>query len=229
MQKENETCENCEKVKSGNTLTHCNQGNREDVAFIFSCPGEKECCLKRPVVGETGKNLDELIERLIESGVVTCKENHIASCNKICRYDFRITNSWKNVESFKQTGRSEAKIKEVKGDENLERLFGDLEGIEINCKIFCFGKKAKIAIKELSKKESFKEGDYKIIYLPHLGLQSINQIKVEGKNSKERKKSRISKIVECAKHQIEDICYEEKCDLKEFHPCVRITPKEFNQ
>jgi len=224
MKKENETCENCEKVKSGNTLTHCHKGKRKDVAFIFSCPGAKECCLKRPVAGETGKNLDELIKKL-DGGIINEIEKCSKNKDKICRYDFRLTNSWKDVEFLEKTGRSEATEEEVLNNKNLKRLLFDLRGVKEDCLIFCFGKKAKFAIKELSKKESFKGGGYKIIYLPHLGLQSINQIEVEGENSNKRKEKRISKIVKCAKHQIDCNCYKEECDLKKLHPCSHITPE----
>lgn len=136
-------------------------GEKNKVALIFSCPGNKELKQNLPVSGMTGKNLDKLLVYLKEKKIFTEYKN---------KGEFRITNAWNQIESKSETKRTEATFKNIRDNkENLNRLYFDI--FDITDCIICFGKKAEFAIKELEK-EARKLP--KVIFVRHLSLQSLN-------------------------------------------------------
>jgi hypothetical protein len=213
MKNENDpclTCDKCHKVNSGKTFIHKNEGNGKiKVALIFSCPGAEEEQKKRPVAGATGKNLEELL-KLLTKEVIKIDDSNEA--NTICRYDFKIVNAWHHVIYKSASNRSEATDTQIISKENCNRIIGELD--EINS-LICFGKKAKIAIKHI--KEDLKENII-VIYLPHLGFRSVNQIAPEKviEPSKKRTENRIRMICDCATYQQK----QSNCYLKEKNCCL---------
>jgi hypothetical protein len=143
------------------------KGSENEIAFVFSCPGkvEKDSVPPEPAKGETGNNLDMVIELLsTEYGR-----------NEISRTKATIANSWSNVEFYSNggTGRSEAKIEEVMDVENLNRLADEIEGIEKY--IFACGINAKATVMTLKYGQKLNQ-NVKVFGLRHLGNQSINKI-----------------------------------------------------
>ena len=143
-----------------------NEGKNKKVAFVFSCPGAAEEKSNILVSGTTGKNLNKIIYILRQN--FSC-ENLFDSED---RYDYRITNASMKVHYKAKDGRSEPTKKEIIDAENLKRLAEDLEGYEF---IITFGNNANLAVNHCKD----KLGSRKIIGVRHLGLQSLNQIKVD--------------------------------------------------
>jgi uracil-DNA glycosylase len=146
-----------------------NNGRINRITFVFSCPGQEELKSGELVFGRTGCNLELLLKELK-------KRDFIAEDFKD-RYDFRITNSHNQVyykgylgKNDKRTEPLDSKIKEIS---NLERLIEELKETEV---IICFGKKSKYALSQIKDKLNEKS---KILYSRHLGLMSLNQIKLE--------------------------------------------------
>lgn len=154
--------------------THYQDGTQVNIAIVFSCPGKEEEKENRPAIGQTGKNLESLLEILAESEEIF--EN-------IKKDDLRITNSWDQVEYQEKTERTEANYDEILQKENLDRLYEDVN--EIEELIICSGERAEVAILALiyANKISSK---IKIIKIRHLGLRGLNQIKYD-ENEKEIK------------------------------------------
>lgn len=150
-------------------------GTENKFAFVFSCPGKKErdADPQGPAKGQTGNNLNKLIE-------ILAKDKRFSG---LTREKVTITNSWDKVEFKALTGRTEANISEVLSQINLDRLTKEVEKIEEI--IFACGKNAKSAILKL-KKENKLNKNVKVFELRHLGFQSLNQIK-EDINGKEIK------------------------------------------
>ena len=140
--------------------THLNIGKEDnDVVFLFSCPGQMEEDLKRPVACQTGINLNILLKILNEKN-----KNVFQYTN---RYDYRITNTWDKVEYQAKTNRTEATLKDIKESQNLERLKKEIKDKKI---LILFGKNAKNI-------QNFLNFNGIIIESRHLSFQSINQIK----------------------------------------------------
>ena len=147
-----------------------NKGIKNDIAFVFSVPGKLELYNNRPVVGETGVLLEDLMFLLKDEIFKDIDKN-----KRTNRYDYRITNSF-NQPTFKaKDNRTEASKTEIEEKNNIERLRNEL--IDITNYIFVFGDKAKIAI------ENLKGLKAKLIFVRHLGLMSVNQIKKDIDNN----------------------------------------------
>jgi hypothetical protein len=139
--------------------THLNVGKEDNnIVLLFSCPGQMEEDLKKPVACQTGINLNMLLKILHE------EKNDVFKYTN--RYDYRITNTWNKVEYQAKTGRTEAPLKKIKESRNLERLEQELEYKKT---LILFGKNAK-SIKNLLNFNGI------IIESRHLSFQSINQI-----------------------------------------------------
>jgi len=140
---------------------HYNQGcDGIKMAFIFSCPGrcEEEC--KKPVVGETGANLEILLAMLNQQNFTLFPYTD--------RYKYRITNVWATVEYVAKTDRSEPKLSEIKNPLNIQRIKDEIQNM--NYAIF-FGKKAQSVLKSLNLT------DIKIISVEHTGVRGLNSIR----------------------------------------------------
>lgn len=141
-----------------------NHGNNTKIAFVFSVPGKLELYNNRPVVGETGVLLEDLM-LLLEDEFFPLYDK----TRKNNRYDYRITNAWNESLYIAKDNKTEAANKDILNKNNTSRLHKELE--DISDIIFVFGDKAKLAIKSLNLE------CVKIVYTRHLGLMSINQIK----------------------------------------------------
>lgn len=140
---------------------------KNEIAFVFSCPGAAEKLAGKPAAGLTGENLEQLITILsLECGIGVSWS----------RYDITITNAWSKVEYKKLNGRTEATVNEVLSLNNLSRLEQEIK--DIKKVIICCGDRAEIAVKELVNKRKLNSS-VKLIKIRHLGFQSLNQIKVD--------------------------------------------------
>lgn len=119
-------------VKSTSSA-HYNPGRRDiKVGFVLSAPGSKEEKAGRPAAGNTGENLEEMLQRWHKT-----RPDLFISTK---RYDYRITNASQTVEYKKKTGRTEASDHEVNMPENIERIMEELAGCEF---VICLGAKAR--------------------------------------------------------------------------------------
>lgn len=150
-----------------------NGGKTDKIVFVFSCPGQKELNKGRPVTGDTGKNLEKLLNELeedflkkvlYESTFMQWKE--FDSEDK--RYFFRITNTTEEVLFYAQNKKTEEKNKSVI-ELNLERLYSQVKNADW---IFCFGKNAEYAINSL--KENGYLSNSKILKTIHLSMRNLN-------------------------------------------------------
>jgi hypothetical protein len=158
------------EIKGLKKSTNCyfNQGIDTKYAFVFSVPGKLELYNNRPVVGETGVMLEKLLLLLNEDIFKS-----IDSTKYTNRYQFRITNSWPEPIFKSKNNSTEASHTKVSSNTNIQRLKKELEDIT-EC-IFVFGKKAELVIRNRKVKEGIRAD--KVIYIRHLSLSSLNQIK----------------------------------------------------
>lgn len=143
-------------------MCHYKRGNKNEVTFVFSCPGRYEEKAGEPAANVTGSNLNILLS------ILNRKNGNIAS---FCREDITITNATTKVEFKAKTGRTEATEEEVKETNNIKRLYNEVKHTEKF--IVCCGNNAKIAIDEVYKNYSGCKAT--VIYLQHLGLQGLNR------------------------------------------------------
>jgi hypothetical protein len=190
-------------------------GTSKDVAFVFSCPGAKE--VEKPVSGYTGTCLGKLLKRIKKDDTLN-KDFNFNDNTKICMYYYRITNAWCRVEYKKATKRTEADFEDLLKPENLCRLCDELE--DINKIIFCFGRNASFAVDQIKEGLRFSKPELKIINLPHLSLQSLNQIKVNFKRS-EATTERLERVFNCFSKQYNgrpDRCNSDDCLFTNLKP-----------
>lgn len=162
-----------------------NKGKDNKIAFVFSCPGQEEFKNNKVVFGKTGDNLDIFIQELSLKNIIVPKKYED-------RYDFRITNSHNQV-YFKGylNKQTQPNNKEINSENNLLRLFNELSDIEDL--IIVFGQKAKYALSCLEKNGYSLKA--RVHYVRHLGLQSLNQIKLEKEVSKDQRTMQRIKII----------------------------------
>lgn len=99
------------------------------VAFVLSAPGSKEGEASMPVAGRTGANLEDCVRLLSEMRPDWFKGT--------CRYDYRLTNAFREVEFKAMTGRSEASLVEVR--RRIGEVVAELEGCRL---VILCGKRA---------------------------------------------------------------------------------------
>lgn len=155
-----------------NSSAHFNKGKSSNIAFVFSCPGQEEMNAKRPVNGITGANLEILLGILKENKFIEDFQS---------RYDFRITNAFSKVLFKEKDQRTEATLSEIYEPKNIKRLYTELE--DISDVIICFGRKALKAVQRVNKTQPHRLKPH-IISSCHLGLSSLNRVKVNEEGSK---------------------------------------------
>lgn len=143
------------------TLPHFSKGSESDVAFVLSCPGRYEERAGHPAAGNTGKNLQRLLDRL----------GPRISLPHLVRAHITITNAWSEIEYQEKTGRSEATDAEVNRPDNIRRLADELKHVS-TLVVFC-GAKAKLACQQLVKHNSLPR-TVKIAFAPHPGGLGLN-------------------------------------------------------
>lgn len=113
--------------------SHFWKGNKDcSVAFVFSAPGRMESNSGRPVTGDTGSNMDEILKELNHLDSKTFPSGN--------RYDYLITNSSPRVfYAKKDNGRTEDKVKNINDSKNIERILNEI--MDCSIVILC-GKRA---------------------------------------------------------------------------------------
>lgn len=129
-----------------------------DIAFMFSCPGQKEMQNGAPCQGTTGENLNIVIEKLHNLAPNTFKYTN--------KEDYMITNASNKVHFQSLTNDTEASTAELLDPENIKRLKNELKGKKM---VICCGDKANEVIKEVNPK-------IKVINCEdHFGSQKLNR------------------------------------------------------
>ena len=182
---------------------HFEKGKATDVAFVFSCPGQKEEKEQRPARGDTGVNLCDLLHIMVEKHRDTVAK--ITGLRVFRRGYVRITNAWDKVEYDEETGRTEATDDEILAPRNLDRLRSELTGIEHA--IICCGNKASLAVDKLRDRNEL-ERTVGVFRLSHLGNKALNnrwpnKVLPDGCSSTKRRLLRIARVAECLSAQID--------------------------
>lgn len=146
-----------------NATVHFSPGYKSEIAVVLSCPGRHEERSGHPAAGNTGRNL----ERLLNIIGPHLKLPHLS------RDQITITNAWPEVEYVAKTKRSEASNPEIVQAKNLDRLAEELQHISVLI-IFC-GAKARLASTKLLE-DKLLHCSAQIGFLPHLGNQGLNKI-----------------------------------------------------
>lgn len=144
------------------TAAHFSPGYKNEVAFVLSCPGRHEEGAGHPAAGNTGRNLDRLLERL----------GPRLDLSNLSRTQVTIANAWASIEYQAKTGRSEASDVEVKQPENIDRLASELRHISMLI-VFC-GMKAKLASQQLQERNLLSQSA-QMAFLPHIGGLGLNK------------------------------------------------------
>ena len=173
---------------------HFEEGTEEEITLVLSCPGACEELKGKPAAGKSGENLEGILEEV----------NKLTGTGDWTREKVTITNAWDKIEHECKTGRTEAKISEIKSSENLKRLFCEVK--QTRRYIVCFGDKAQKAIQNMMKPYSQNkiETQPKIINVRHPSLQSLNQISedIHGKAIVKKQKDATQKRIEVVAHDL---------------------------
>jgi hypothetical protein len=174
------------------TTIKCNEGIKpiNEVGFIFACPGSDEKNANELVAGNTGKNLNHLLDFLTkERPDIFFSEN---------RYDYLITNSVETVYFAAQdNGKTVPKDDEVLDPANVSRIIEEVK----ECKyIILFGKQASLLETEIKKNYQ----NINVLKTIHLSNKTVNSNKmtiltedqVKSKTSFECKLLRLRKVAE---------------------------------
>ena len=161
------------------------------ICFVFSCPGNRELIENKVCAGNTGDNLNKLLNKLNAKCEVLFPSKD--------RYDYAILNASNHVNFMKLTSKSEENKKDIMSKDNLKRIndFFD-ENKNIKYVIF-FGDNAELL------KDHINDLKNDIVFAKtrHLGFQSLNQIKedIEGHEITETgnnaTESRLEVVAEC--------------------------------
>jgi len=180
MKNESEKCKFCDSIHKGKHCSYYNEGINREIAFIFSCPGNKEKKNNFPISGATGEAFSLLLKKMKEKELIKEPYN--------CRYDFRITNATTNIESKSETNRTEAKNSDVIKTKNKQRLLIEIKDFET---IICFGKKAKHIVSQLPTLK-----DKKILYVRHLSPTAYINLKINNKTHEGRAQYVFDEVIE---------------------------------
>ena len=171
-----------DKLKEKNALNVADHiVTDSNLCIILSCPGEEELMHDKVCFGETGNNLDFVLN-ILTNGNNLIKGGTNSACNggKI-RYNFSIFNASNKV-YFREYNEAEASDKEILSAENKKRLEEELKQIQqIDYFILC-GEKAKLLYPLISSKYQ----SAKISPVCHLGNVGIRN---EYKNQKTQLKN----------------------------------------
>ena len=148
---------------------HLECGVRNAIAFVFSCPGQKEQQKCRPAAGPTGDNLEEVLRVM---GGYCYDDTENLECDDWSRENIWITNAWPCVEYNELTGRSEPTNHEILATKNISRLANELG--KIKNVIVCCGQKAQKAVNCLRKEGKLHHAVI-VVPLCHLGNQALNK------------------------------------------------------
>jgi hypothetical protein len=127
---------------------------------VLSCPGRYEEQAGHPAAGNTGKNLELLLERI----------GSRLALPGLVRAHITITNAWPGIEYKGKTRRSEASDREVTQADNIRRLHDELRHVTTLI-VFC-GAKAKLASHQLMALNLLRSA-VQIAFVPHLGGRGL--------------------------------------------------------
>ena len=182
---------------------HLECGQRNTIAFVFSCPGKKEQEECRPAAGETGRNMEAALEVMSNYDYDSVE---YLECDDWTRENIWITNAWPCVEYEGEggTGRSEAEISEVLEAGNVSRLAGELE--IITGVIVCCGERAQAAALCLNNQGRLSQ-EVRVVSMRHLGARAlhgwIRSFKLPGiQCGKDRDRERVRRWAELLYQQI---------------------------
>lgn len=163
-------------------MCHIENGSKNDITLVFSCPGQVEEQFNKPAAGQTGTNLEIVLNYL--------NQRHILDWE---RDDITITNASDKPEYTAKSNRTEATFSEITNSSNLLRLQGELENTSKY--IVTFGKNANHAVNSIEK--SKLNPNVKVIESSHLSFSNINRsIKSEETSSQERTKDRLEQLAQ---------------------------------
>ena len=104
-------------------IMHFEHG-QHPIAFVFSAPGAKEKLSGRPVTGDTGTNLEEALEYLVQARPDVFLSR--------ARYDYRITNAFSQpLATSLGDSRTEATRREILLPANVLRVQQELKGVQL--------------------------------------------------------------------------------------------------
>lgn len=111
-----------DKLKSKGELTvNDHLVHNSNLCIILSCPGEEEFINQKVCFGDTGKNLDIMLENLLKLNI----NIKGLDSNEKLRYKFSIINASNEVH-FREYNGAEAADKDITTDENLTRIKNEL-------------------------------------------------------------------------------------------------------
>lgn len=129
-----------------------------NLCVFLSCPGEKEFVEQKVCVGQTGANLDTVLQAILKE----IKDVTKSSQNTLpIRYQFSIINASHNVH-FREYNSAEPSDEEILKDNNIERVKNNVNNLKLKYCIVC-GDKAELLFNNL------KISDVKIASICHLG------------------------------------------------------------
>lgn len=120
-----------------------------NICFVLSCPGEKELLEGRVCCGDTGTNLEKLINELLKYECIPITEGGNNSSNGGGhRYNFNIINACDQVYFRGYKGESEPPDDKVKSSDNIKRIEQEISNSNIEYFVLC-GEKAELLQTEL--------------------------------------------------------------------------------
>lgn len=132
------------------------------VGFVFICPGRFEASRGYPCAAGTGANLARVLTELHAR-----RPDLFPSAS---RNEYVITNSWSAVEYPALTDRSVPTEAEVLQPANLQRLAGEIAGLE---RIVACGAQAQAALRALQSAGATRA---RVAFGRHLSQRSVNMI-----------------------------------------------------
>ena len=149
------------------------------VAFVFSCPGQKEQLANQVCYGATGENLQHLI--------TYCHSKRPDIFVSPTKSDYTITNASDRVHYAALTHDTEASYEEIGLPENLDRLRNDLIGIDF---VICMGDRANYAVYNAGISAKFIKGE-------HLSAMHLNRVYIStAETSASRRVDRITQVAD---------------------------------
>jgi len=145
------------------TAHYCHGCSKNRVAFVFSVPGRCEKKENKPLFGQTGRNLDVALKWLSDH---SSKDFHSPD-----RYQYRITNSF-NEPIFREisNGRSEPSTAQVISQDNVQRVIGELENMEV---VILAGKKAQRLSEESAFMQWADKSGVRVVLHWHTSAQAL--------------------------------------------------------
>lgn len=149
------------------------------VAFVFSCPGQKEQMANQVCYGATGESLQHLI--------TYCHAKRPDIFVSPSKRDYTITNASDRVHYAALTHDTEASKEEIDLSENLDRLRADLADVDL---VICMGDRAWHAVHNAGVSAKTVKGE-------HLSAMHLNRVySSTAETSSARRVDRITQVAD---------------------------------